>query len=81
MLRKLGYEPVAVDRGDKALALLTGPDRERYDSVVRSGYAGFDGLASWPSCARPPSRFQIVQTAHGGIDNVFGEVPARSTSW
>src|SRR5262245_64309260 len=78
MVRKLGYEPVAVDRGDKALALLTGPDAERFDGVVLDlVMPDLDGLGVLAKLRDAGVQVPvIVQTAHGGIDNVVSAMRA-----
>jgi len=83
MLRKLGYEPVAVDRGDKALALLTGPDAERFDGVVLDlVMPDLDGLGVLAKLRDAAVQVPvIVQTAHGGIDNVVSAMRAGAVDF
>jgi len=76
MVGRFGYEPVVVETGDAALARLTGA--ETFDCVVLDlVMPGLDGLGVLSrlrevGVATPV----IVQTAHGGIDNVVSAMRA-----
>src|SRR3978361_2286787 len=78
MVQKCGYEPLVVDSGDAAIALFTAADAQPIDAVVLDlvmpGLDGMGGLAQ-----NPEARLTvpvIVQTAHGGIDNVVSAMRA-----
>src|SRR6195952_3870016 len=72
MVQKCGYETVVVESGDEAVAALIGPDAQAIDAVVLDlvmpGLDGMGGLAKIREAGLPIP--VIVQTAHGGIDNV-----------
>jgi DNA-binding NtrC family response regulator len=76
MVDRFGYEAVVVETGDAALARLTGA--ETFDCVVLDlVMPGLDGLGVLSrlreaGVATPV----IVQTAHGGIDNVVSAMRA-----
>jgi len=78
MLQKLGYETVALDNGDAALALLTGADGSRIDCVILDlVMPNLDGLGVLAGLRQAAIKVPvIVQTAHGGIDNVVSAVRA-----
>jgi DNA-binding NtrC family response regulator len=81
IVTRTGYEAVVADGGDAAVALLTGPDR--FDAVVLDlVMPDLDGLGVLAkmreaSLATPV----IVQTAHGGIDNVVTAMRAGATDF
>jgi DNA-binding NtrC family response regulator len=83
MVRKFGYEPVVVESGEAAAALLTGPAPERIDCVVLDlVMPDLDGLGVLArlrasGCNVPV----IVQTAHGGIDNVISAMRAGAVDF
>jgi DNA-binding NtrC family response regulator len=72
MVQKCGYESLVVDSGDAAVALLTAPDAQAIDAVVLDlVMPGLDGLGVLARIREAGLRIPvIVQTAHGGIDNV-----------
>jgi DNA-binding NtrC family response regulator len=78
MVQKCGYEAVVVDGGDAAVAMLTSPESPAVDAVVLDlvmpGLDGMGVLARMREAglATPV----IVQTAHGGIDNVVSAMRA-----
>jgi DNA-binding NtrC family response regulator len=78
MLQKSGYEPVVLDNGDAALSLLTGPDGGRIDCVVLDlVMPNLDGLGMLARLRQAAITVPvIVQTAHGGIDNVVSAMRA-----
>lgn len=78
MVQKCGYEPLAVDSGDAAVALLTAPDAQAIDAVVLDlVMPGLDGLGVLAKIREAGLTVPvIVQTAHGGIDNVVSAMRA-----
>ena len=78
MARKFGYEPVVAESGDQAAKLLTGPDSERFDCVVLDlVMPDLDGLGVLARMREAGVGTPvIVQTAHGGIDNVVSAMRA-----
>src|SRR3954451_10252423 len=72
MVQKCGYEALVVDGGDAAVALLTAPDAQAIDAVVLDlVMPGLDGLGVLSKMREAGVSIPvIVQTAHGGIDNV-----------
>ena len=78
MVQKCGYEPLVVDSGDAAVALLTGADAQAIDAVVLDlVMPGLDGLGVLAKIREAGVNVPvIVQTAHGGIDNVVSAMRA-----
>ena len=78
MVRKLGYEPMIAEGGDTAVALLTGPQAARIDAVVLDlVMPDLDGLGVLARMREAGLAIPvIVQTAHGGIDNVVSAMRA-----
>jgi DNA-binding NtrC family response regulator len=78
MVQKCGYEAVVVDSGDAAVALLTGPDAPAIDAVVLDlVMPGLDGMGTLAKIREAGITIPvIVQTAHGGIDNVVSAMRA-----
>src|SRR5271169_3013915 len=78
MMQKCGYETVLVDSGDAAIAMLTGPDAPAIDAVVLDlVMPGLDGLGVLARMREAGLNIPvIVQTAHGGIDNVASAMRA-----
>jgi DNA-binding NtrC family response regulator len=78
MVQKCGYEPLVVDSGDAAIALLTAPDAQAIDAVVLDlVMPGLDGLGVLSKMREAGLSIPvIVQTAHGGIDNVVSAMRA-----
>src|SRR3954463_6158231 len=72
MVQKCGYEALVVDSGDAAVALLAAPDAQAIDAVVLDlVMPGLDGLGVLAKMREAGVAIPvIVQTAHGGIDNV-----------
>src|SRR4051812_38124413 len=78
MVQKCGYEALVVDGGDAAVALLTAPDAQAIDAVVLDlVMPGLDGLGVLSKMREAGVSIPvIVQTAHGGIDNVVSAMRA-----
>src|SRR5689334_8675381 len=78
MVQKCGYEAVVVDSGDAAVAMLTGPDAPSIDAVVLDlVMPGLDGMGVLAKLREAGIAIPvIVQTAHGGIDNVVSAMRA-----
>jgi DNA-binding NtrC family response regulator len=78
MVQKCGYEPLVVESGDAAVALLTAPDGPAIDAVVLDlVMPGLDGLGVLARIREAGLSVPvIVQTAHGGIDNVVSAMRA-----
>ncbi len=78
MVQKCGYEAVVVESGDAAIAMLTGADAPAIDAVVLDlVMPGLDGMGVLTKIREAGlSGPVIVQTAHGGIDNVVSAMRA-----
>jgi DNA-binding NtrC family response regulator len=78
MVQKSGYETVVLDNGDAALALLAGADGARIDCVILDlVMPNLDGLGMLARMRQAAITVPvIVQTAHGGIDNVVSAMRA-----
>jgi DNA-binding NtrC family response regulator len=78
MLQKSGYETVVLDNGDAALTLLGGADGARVDCVILDlVMPNLDGLGVLARLRQAGINVPvIVQTAHGGIDNVVSAMRA-----
>jgi DNA-binding NtrC family response regulator len=78
MVQKCGYEAVVVDSGDAAVAMLTGADAPAIDAVVLDlVMPGLDGMGVLAKIRDAGLAIPvIVQTAHGGIDNVVSAMRA-----
>lgn len=78
MVQKCGYEPLVVDSGDAAVALLTAPDAQPIDAMILDlVMPGLDGLGVLAKIREAGLTVPvIVQTAHGGIDNVVSAMRA-----
>jgi DNA-binding NtrC family response regulator len=78
MLRKFDYEVEVRDSGDGALSLLAGPDGGRVDCVILDlVMPNLDGLGVLAKLRQAAIGVPvIVQTAHGGIDNVVSAMRA-----
>ncbi len=83
MLRKFGYEPVTVDDGEAAVALLTGAEGARIDGVILDlVMPNLDGLGVLARLRQAAIKVPvIVQTAHGGIDNVVSAMRAGAVDF
>jgi DNA-binding NtrC family response regulator len=78
MVQKCGYETAVVDSGDAAVELLTGPDGQGIDGLVLDlVMPGLDGMGVLAKIRDAGLNLPvIVQTAHGGIDNVVSAMRA-----
>src|SRR6187455_2530128 len=78
MVQKCGYEPLVAESGDEAVALLTAADGQTIDAVVLDlVMPGLDGLGVLAKIREAGLNIPvIVQTAHGGIDNVVSAMRA-----
>jgi DNA-binding NtrC family response regulator len=78
MVQKCGYEALVVDSGDAAIAALTAPDAQTIDAVVLDlVMPGLDGMGVLAKIRDAGLNVPvIVQTAHGGIDNVVSAMRA-----
>jgi DNA-binding NtrC family response regulator len=83
MLEKFGYETTALDSGDAAVALLLGPDGPRIDCVILDlVMPNLDGLGVLARLREAAIKVPvIVQTAHGGIDNVVSAMRAGAADF
>jgi DNA-binding NtrC family response regulator len=78
MVQKCGYEAIVVDNGDAVMERLTGPDAATIDAVVLDlVMPGLDGMGVLTRMREAGLSIPvIVQTAHGGIDNVVSAMRA-----
>ena len=78
MVQKCGYETIVVDSGDAAIAVLTAPDAKPIDAVILDlVMPGLDGMGVLAKIRESGLNIPvIVQTAHGGIDNVVSAMRA-----
>src|SRR5512138_1661340 len=78
MVQKCGYETAVVDSGDAAVELLTGSDSPNIDCLVLDlVMPGLDGMGVLAKIRDAGLNLPvIVQTAHGGIDNVVSAMRA-----
>src|SRR5262249_31658832 len=82
IVAKSGYEPVTAEGGDLALALLTG-GKARIDCVILDlVMPDLDGLGVLARMREAGIEAPvIVQTAHGGIDNVVSAMRAGAVDF
>jgi DNA-binding NtrC family response regulator len=78
MVQKCGYETLVVDSGDAVIALLTAADAPVIDAIVLDlVMPGLDGMGVLAKIREAGLNIPvIVQTAHGGIDNVVSAMRA-----
>ncbi len=78
MVQKCGYQTLVVDSGDAAIAMLTAPAAPVIDAVVLDlVMPGLDGMGVLAKIREAGLSIPvIVQTAHGGIDNVVSAMRA-----
>ena len=83
MVLRFGYQAIVAEGGDAALRLLTGPDATRMDGVVLDlVMPDLDGLGVLARMRDAGLNIPvIVQTAHGGIDNVVSAMRAGATDF
>jgi DNA-binding NtrC family response regulator len=83
MLHKFGYEAVVCDNGEAALARLSGADGARIDCVILDlVMPNLDGLGVLARLRQAGVTVPvIVQTAHGGIDNVVSAMRAGAVDF
>ncbi len=83
MLQKFGYEPLTLDNGDAALELLNLPDGGRIDCMILDlVMPNLDGLGVLARLRQAGIKLPvIVQTAHGGIDNVVSAMRAGAVDF
>src|SRR5215212_6599104 len=80
---RFGYQALTADGGDAALALLCGPEASRIDCVILDlVMPDVDGLGVLAKMRERGLRIPvIVQTAHGGIDNVVSAMRAGAADF
>ncbi len=83
MVQRFGYQAIVAGGGDTAVELLTGPDAVRIDGVVLDlVMPDLDGLGVLARMREAGLTIPvIVQTAHGGIDNVVSAMRAGATDF
>src|SRR4051794_33979401 len=83
MVRRAGYEAVIAEGGDAAAAILTGPDAGSINAVILDlVMPDLDGLGVLAKMRASGLTIPvIVQTAHGGIDNVVSAMRAGATDF
>ena len=83
MVNRFGYEAVVVESGDAALAMLAGSDETRIDCMVLDlVMPDLDGLGVLAKLREAGINIPVVvQTAHGGIDNVVSAMRAGAVDF
>jgi DNA-binding NtrC family response regulator len=83
MLHKFEYDTVTRDSGEAAVSLLTGPDGAGFDCVILDlVMPNLDGLGVLAALRQAAIAVPvIVQTAHGGIDNVVSAMRAGAVDF
>jgi DNA-binding NtrC family response regulator len=83
MVCRFGYQAVVADGGDAAVAMLTGDEGPRVDAVVLDlVMPDLDGMGVLARMREAGIGTPvIVQTAHGGIDNVVSAMRAGATDF
>jgi DNA-binding NtrC family response regulator len=83
MVQKCGYETIVVESGDAALAVLTAPDAPPIDAMILDlVMPGLDGMGVLTKIREAGLNVPvIVQTAHGGIDNVISAMRAGAADF
>ena len=83
VLHKFEYETLTRDSGEAALSLLAGPDGARIDCVILDlVMPNLDGLGVLAKMRQAAINVPvIVQTAHGGIDNVVSAMRAGAVDF
>jgi DNA-binding NtrC family response regulator len=83
MVRRFGYEAIAVEGGDAAIKMMFAADGPRVDAVVLDlVMPDLDGLGVLAEMREAGASIPvIVQTAHGGIDNVISAMRAGAVDF
>jgi len=83
MVQRFGYEAWTADGGDAAATLLCGPQGTRVDCVILDlVMPDLDGMGVLERMREAGRNIPvIVQTAHGGIDNVVSVMRAGATDF
>lgn len=83
MVQRFGYRALTADGGDAALAMLTGAAAQPIDCVILDlVMPDLDGLGVLARMRQAALDIPvIVQTAHGGIDNVVSAMRAGATDF
>jgi DNA-binding NtrC family response regulator len=83
VLHKFEYETLTRDSGEAALSVLTGPDGAHIDCVILDlVMPNLDGLGVLAKLRQAAITVPvIVQTAHGGIDNVVSAMRAGAVDF
>ncbi|MGY2938633.1 DNA-binding NtrC family response regulator [Bradyrhizobium sp. GM6.1] len=82
MVQKCGYETIVVDSGDAAIAALTAPDAAIDGVILDLVMPGLDGMGVLAKIREAGLSIPvIVQTAHGGIDNVISAMRAGAADF
>ena len=83
MIRRFGYQVMIAEGGDAAVKLLAGPEATRVDAMVLDlVMPDLDGLGVLARMREAGLVIPvIVQTAHGGIDNVVSAMRAGATDF
>ncbi len=83
LVRKFGYDALVAEGGDQAVRLLTGPEAVRIDcGVLDLVMPDLDWLGVLVALREAGSNIPvIVQTAHGGIDNVISVMRAGAVDF
>ncbi len=83
MITRAGFEAIVAEGGDAAAALLAGSEGARFDAVVLDlVMPDLDGLGVLAKMREAGLSIPvIVQTAHGGIDNVVNAMRAGASDF
>lgn len=83
MIQRFGYQAILAEGGDAAVKLLVGPEAPRIDGVVLDlVMPDLDGLGVLARMREAGLNIPvIVQTGHGGIDNVVSIMRAGATDF
>jgi DNA-binding NtrC family response regulator len=83
MVRRFGYETTAVESGDAAIAILFGPEASRVGCIILDLIMpDLDGLGVLARLRKASLNIPvIVQTGHGGIDNVISAMRAGAVDF
>jgi DNA-binding NtrC family response regulator len=83
MIQRFGYQAMIAEGGDAAVELLAGPEATRIDAMVLDlVMPDLDGLGVLARMREAGLVIPvIVQTAHGGIDNVVSAMRAGATDF